>query len=290
MTNTWVWDTFTSPPATPTWTVCTQMAFYLIYPVILPVLQTFSSEMLQIIIILMYQIQFLPYLLIRHIAPQLNVILYIHPVFKLPVFIMGISAGLLTLRGVEYPNHKLGYIHYVFPWNMLVQKENVYSTEATTLDSLSSKTKSSEAQPLPWARVTDVSSLILCATILYEGIRTSLELAIPSIEDSSQLFLCHLQLLVILGISKNQDQSFLSKVCKTRVCQFLGNFSMAIFMIHEPVIMFIIYNTSLKQEHVSTEIFGASLSLLIAVKVTCILEKPLYNFVSRKIEINVSKV
>ena len=56
------------------------------------------------------------------------------------------------------------------------------------------------------------------------------------------------------------------------------------------VIMFIIYNTSLKQEHVSTEIFGASISLLIAVIVTHIIEKPLYNFVSRKIEINVSKV
>ena len=289
MTNTWVWDTFTSPPATPTWTVCTQMAFYLIYPVILPVLQTLSSEMLQILIILMYQIQFLPYLLIRHIAPQLNVILYIHPVFKLPVFIMGISAGLLTLRGVEYPNHKLGYIHYVYPWNISIQKEELYVLKST-LDSSSSKTKLLEAPLLPWARVTDISSLIICVTILYEGIRTSLELAIPSIEESSQLFLCHLQLLVILGISKNQDQSFLSKVCKTRICQFFGNFSMAIFMIHEPVIMFIIYNTSLKQEHVSTEIFGASISLLIAVIVTHILEKPLYNFVSRKIEINVSKV
>ena len=144
------------------------MAFYLIYPVILPVLQTFSSEMLQILIILMYQIQFLPYLLIRHIAPQLNVILYIHPVLKLPVFIMGISAGLLTLRGVEYPNHKLGNIHYVFPLNVSIQKEEVNSTKSKTLDS--SKTKLLEAPLLPWAKVADVSSLIICFTILYEGL------------------------------------------------------------------------------------------------------------------------
>ena len=63
------------------------MALYLIYPILLPVLQTYSSDMLQVLIILMYQIQFLPYLLIKHIAPLMNTILYIHPVFKLPVFI-----------------------------------------------------------------------------------------------------------------------------------------------------------------------------------------------------------
>ena len=205
---------------------------------------------------------------------------------------MGISAGLLTLRGVDYPCNEQGYIQCIFPWKISVQNEEKNSTTAlpkkTTI--ASSTQQSTEVPVFPWAKVTDLSSVIICFAILYEGIRSSLELEIPEIEESSQLFFCHLQFLVILGLSKTQEQSFLSKICKTRLCQFLGNYSMAIFMIHEPILMFIIYNTSLKQEHVSTEILGASISLLVAVIITHILEKPLYNLVSRKIKINVSEV
>ena len=65
---------------------------------------------------------------------------------------------------------------------------------------------------------------------------------------------------------------------------------MAIFMVHDPVLMFMINNTNLKQEHVSTEILGAGLTILIAVLITNILEKPMYNFVSRKSKINISEV
>ena len=65
---------------------------------------------------------------------------------------------------------------------------------------------------------------------------------------------------------------------------------MAIFMVHDPVLMFIINNTNLKQEHVSTEILGAVLMILIAVLITNILEKPLSDFVSRRSKINISEV
>ena len=120
--------------------------------------------------------------------------------------------------------------------------------------------------------------------------RSSSKLDIPSLDESSQLFLCHIQLLVILGLTKDHEHSFLVKICKTRVCQFLGKFSMAIFMVHDPVLMFIIFNTNLKQEHLSTEILGVVLTILLAVLITNILEKPLYDFVSRRSKINISEV
>ena len=285
MSNTWIWNTFVPTPAAPTWFVSTLMAFYLLYPVLLPILQGYSSEMLRILTILMYQIQFLPYLIIKNISPNLNTILYTHPVFKLPVFIMGVSTGILTLRGVEYPYYKQGYVHYLFPWKISVPTQESVSELSTETE-----LKSRSATELSWGKVTDLSSIILCLAALYECIRSSSESCIPSIDESSQLFLCHIQLLVILGLIKDHEHSFLAKICKTRICQFLGNFSMAIFMVHDPVLMFIINNTNLKQEHVSTEILGAGLTILIAVLITNILEKPMYNFVSRKSKINISEV
>ena len=134
MSNTWIWNTFVPTPAVPTWFVSTLMAFYLLYPLLLPVLQGYSSEMLQILTVLMYQIQFLPYLLIKNISPNLNTILYIHPVFKMSVFIMGISAGILTLRGVEYPYCKQGYLHFLFPWKISVpgqERDSEFSTDSS---------------------------------------------------------------------------------------------------------------------------------------------------------------
>ena len=289
MTNTWVWNNFSQPPAVTTWTVCTLMAFYLSYPVILPVLQTFSSEMLQILIILMYQIQFLPFLLIKNISPNLNTFLYSHPVFKLPVLILGISTGILTLRGVEYPCTREGYLHYIFPWKMSVE---ILENDSNSTSTISSETASEVTDDtiLAWSQITDFCSAFICFAVLYEGIRTTSVTFLPSIEEYSQLFLCHTQLLVIVGLTKDQENSYLAKMCKTRVCQFLGKFSMAIFMVHGPIIICIIFNTSLKQEHVSTEIYGAVLSILIAVLITYILEKPLYDFVSRKSRLNILEV
>ena len=216
MSNTWVWNTFVPTPAVPTWFVSTLMAFYLLYPLLLPVLQGYSSEMLQILTILMYQIQFLPYLLIKNISPNLNTILYTHPVFKLPVFIMGISASILSLRGVEYPYYKQGYLHYLFPWKISVptqESDSELSTDSSTIlissaEITEPELKSRNTTELSWGKITDLSSVILFLAVLYECIRSSSESCIPSIDESSQLFLCHIQLLVILGLIKDHEHSF----------------------------------------------------------------------------------
>ena len=282
MTNTWVWNESMTwinlenwTPASATWTVSTLMALYLIYPLLLPVLQSYSSEMLQIIIIIMFQIQFLPYIFLQHICSfPMTTILYVHPLFRIPVFIMGISAGLLTLRGVEYPNNKTGYLHFLFPWKIANKSEEI------TLPSLESMTESTTNSFLSWEQITDLSSIIICLTILYEFVRTVLELNIPTIQESSQVTFSHIQLLVIIGLTKDEEQSWLAKLCQTKICQFLGKFSMAIFMLHETVMAFLLYNTSLKQEYISTVIIGSLITLLLAVIITYIIEKPIYNFVT----------
>ena len=310
MTNTWAWNNSVAwinleswTPASATWTVSTLVALYLIYPFILTVLQTYSSDMLQILIIIMFQIQLIPYFLIKHICPfPMNTILYVHPLFRIPVFTMGVSAGLLSLRGVEYPLYKEGYVHLVFPWKISVQCEDDHDiteylkyskTEPTSEPSLetasSSKSSLKKATTskscLSWKQIIDFGSVIICLAILYEALRTSLELNLPAIQESSQIIFSHLQLLVIIGLSKeDHEQSWMATICNTKVSQFLGQFSMAIFMVHEPVISFLLYNTPLNQGHISTITVATFITLLTAVIITYLVEKPFYNFISRKIK------
>ena len=292
MTNTWVWNESMTwinlenwTPASATWTVSTLMALYLIYQLLLPVLQSYSSEMLQILIIIMFQIQFLPYIILQYICPfPMTTILYVHPIFRIPVFIMGISAGLLTLRGEEYLHNKTGYVHFLFPWKISNKSEEI-TLPLLEKACTKSKTESTTNSSLSRGQITDLSSIIICLAIIYEAIRTILELNIPTIQELSQVTFSHIQLLVILGLTKDEEQSWLAKLCRTHVCQFLGKISMAIFMLHETIMAFLLYNTSLKQEYVSTVIFGTLITLLLAVIITFLIETPIYNFVSRIIKI-----
>ena len=57
----------------------------------------------------------------------------------------------------------------------------------------------------------------------------------------------HLQLLVILGLSKDEGESLVSRLCTSRLGQFLGRYSMAIFMLHDPVIKILIIRAQLEQ-------------------------------------------
>ena len=197
---------------------------------------------------------------------------------------MGISAGLLTLRGEEYPHNKTGYLHFLFPWKISNKSEEI-TLPLLENASTKSKTESATNSSLSWGQITDLSSVIICLAIIYESVRTVLELNIPTIQESTQVTFSHIQLLVILGLTKDEEQSWLAKLCQTKICQFLGKISMAMFLFHEPVLSFLIYNTNLKQEYVSTVIFGTLITLLLAVIITYLIETPIYNFVSRMIKI-----
>ena len=57
----------------------------------------------------------------------------------------------------------------------------------------------------------------------------------------------HIQLLVILGLTRDEGESLLSGLSTGRLGQFLGKYSMAIFMLHDPVIKILIIRVQLQQ-------------------------------------------
>ena len=70
---------------------------------------------------------------------------------------------------------------------------------------------------------------------------------LPYINVHTQLFLSHLQLVVLLGLTKDEGESLLSRLCNTRLCQFLGQYSMALYMLHDPVIKILVVHAQLLQ-------------------------------------------
>merc|ERR1712227_1161156 len=90
-----------------------------------------------------------------------------HHLFRLPVFLMGVSAGLLTLREVEDPHHHHSTLHDIFPWGL-----SSYSSSY----SLSSKQETEKS----WARRTDRNSVLLISLVFYNIVR---DLLLPSLPD-----------------------------------------------------------------------------------------------------------
>merc|ERR1740116_211704 len=117
-----------------------------------------------------------------------------HPLFRLPLFLMGMAAGLLSLRGVEYPQLRSGLLQDLFPFSCPASSDMRSVTETN---------------PSVWAAKTDRSSLLLVLIILYSTVNSSCGL---------KLLLGHLQLLVILGLTSGSDEgeSLLSRMSTSR--------------------------------------------------------------------------
>ena len=88
VTSNWHWYDMPMPLASPTWTMSTLLAFYLLFPLILPCLQSHSSVTLTSLVTLLYQVQCLPYILfiitaengrVEHFATS-------HPIFRFEIF------------------------------------------------------------------------------------------------------------------------------------------------------------------------------------------------------------
>ena len=172
-------------------TISTMLAFYILFPFILRALQSFSSQMLAVTVMTMYQVQpahlhhflwigckvflyifimpqvqALPLMLLVYIGDgRLELTVSHHPLFRLPLFIMGVATGLLSLRGVEYCPENSGVLHHLSPW--------------TWSESIGSSIN--EANSNVWASKTDRCSLVLIFVIIYCTVVSTFDLTVRGI-------------------------------------------------------------------------------------------------------------
>ena len=82
MTNTWF--AMEATYCFPAWTITTITAFYLAFPPILASLHPLSSSQLASLVVFLYHLQFLPFLLLIHIAscPSMKDMFLRHPLTR----------------------------------------------------------------------------------------------------------------------------------------------------------------------------------------------------------------
>ena len=117
---------------------------------------------------------------------------------RLPVFVMGVIAGLLRLRNEEDKNHDKNFFHDIFPW-AFTHKQKVEIS-----DELAEKS---------WKLRVDRNGLVLVSVILISLLRTDIP-SMPYLNLKAQFFCVHLQLIIIVGLTRDGGRSWLSRICR----------------------------------------------------------------------------
>ena len=115
---------------------------------------------------------------------------------------MGVIAGLLQLRKEEDQNHDKTFLHDIFPWTFT--EEEFYEI-------------SQESREISWQRRVDRNFLFLVSIILFGLLKTVLP-GIPNLNLMTQFSCVHLQLIVMVGLTRDGGRSWLSRICRLVYC------------------------------------------------------------------------
>ena len=181
-----------------------------------------------------------------------------HPISRLPVFFMGICAGVLCVRirdeNLEENNLAFG----TFSNNCVLSfvEDNFLPIPFASNDSIV-KDQDPEQTSKTWRRRLDINMFYYIAVILSMGtwnvIATLAKEKDASDRDASffeeswlgperaylQFSMVHTQLMIILGLCWDNKKSLTSKFFNSKVMQFFGRISMSLYLIHEPVVFYI---------------------------------------------------
>jgi peptidoglycan/LPS O-acetylase OafA/YrhL len=239
--------------------VATLAIMWLLFPFHLPVLQCKTNGELYTLLVRSFYLQFLWGVVTMAGGTALNVqavapfaIATMHPIGRYPIFVMGMCAGLLTLRSstptdsdVDSPliseNVKQDELNpldmwpksflYFFPW--------YNKTPETVEESNIGCFETAEDRSNFWMnRTYALSGFILSFTILMAIVDTIVRIALDfemGILSGLwlQLIAPFVQLEIVVGlVLENKSASRVRRVLTHRVALFLGKLSMTIYLIH----------------------------------------------------------
>ena len=167
---------------------------------------------------------------------------------------MGVAVGLLQLRQEDDRNHTKNLLHNIFPWTF---------SPSPTQPLVQEETESS------WKNRVDRGALVLVMVVLASLARSAVP-AMPYINLATQFVFVHLQLVIIQGLTKDGARSWLARLCRNSVVMFFGEQSLAIYLLHDPILIYMVFRLTKDQESVSNYILAAAITLALAVVTTYI--------------------
>ena len=113
------------------WFISTLIPFYIVFPFAVPVLTALSSQRLSSLMSILFYVQFIPALpyLISGSPPSSDYVFFSltgHPLSRFPVFLIGVIAGILRLRGIHHLTRSptvLNFIHDIIPGQYTQEQE-----------------------------------------------------------------------------------------------------------------------------------------------------------------------
>ena len=256
-TNSWFYPFSNLPFVLASWTVNTFFFFYLVFPLALPKIQKLTDLRLARGIVILFWLQFVPFTILSICLPEYSCPFSINPVSRLPVFLMGVMAGLQNIRRAQDqdnfndPNLHRPWIHNLLLWGV--------TGENKTLRIPNSEQEEEDGDEVKvWRKRVDqgsgtvflymVGSTVMVVSLGYYvqgGNRNSCLSFIldwqPLISVFGQFFLVHQLLIIIVGLSRDQGKSYLSRVCSTRLSQFFGRISMTLYLLHRDMPLYLLW-------------------------------------------------
>lgn len=215
----------------PSWTICTLLIFWYVFPKWVPHIQRMTDAELLHGILRCYYIQLL--LIIVIFVPVLFVnynlafaIATMHPLSRFPLFLMGAYAGILCHRHANKPMPWIQSISVLFPLKLV---NNVEESNSITDY---------------WANISTRSSiLILILTLIVTIADILVKILVPMGGILGQVWLQALvpffQLHIIVALTRDGGQSLASKALRTKLAKWLGEISMTIYLVHWPLIYYL---------------------------------------------------
>ena len=111
---------------------------------------------------------------------------------------------------------------------------------------------------------------------------------LPRVNEMAQLISVNIYMLIILGLCKDGGNSCLGLLCNTRGLLLLGKYSLAIYLLHDPIFRLFIFQLSWSQEEFLTVVVAAGLTMFAAVILTDLVELPFRNWMRERKKINIS--
>ncbi len=264
---------FNLGPNGPDWTVSTLFFFYLVFPMMLVLARKRTSKQLLIGMIIAYFFQYLLAIICASFLPMQDEVLLVqwfgywvaiaHPLTRLPVFFMGISAGILCNRLRQKDTDQDHALRPVFGTFGTFIMDNFYLSNLAALSCKKLKTNETSKDELQkfWKKRVDLNFGFYCALIaLFIGIQVlfkhdsnyvkfiedlkskneTVPVYITAFKDGWPAFLMQIycilpQLMIIIGLCLDGGQSWTSSFFRTKVMQFLGRISMALYLSHVPL-------------------------------------------------------
>ena len=220
-TGSWFFPAETWPANPVSWTVNTLFFFYLVFPCILPRVQRMSDRLLSRWIVILFYIQVLPFALLfigfllsgrEGMIDRLYWPVTANPISRLPVFLMGVLAGIQRIRQVKNNeendfNESQIFLHDILPWGVIWSTKSIEDM----------KTRSCEEVEKIWKRRVDMNSAIIILFIFGFCVYTTF--FDGDFNYHGQLVVVHMQLVVIVGLTKDGGKSTIARICNTKILQ-----------------------------------------------------------------------